>query len=75
MLSLKLNKRSCPVCNCKKYISFFSERSFKKIDSNGKIYNFSKIYVTCKNCLLVYTNPTVNTKTFDKIYRNSAEFL
>jgi SAM-dependent methyltransferase len=72
MLSLKLNKRNCPVCDSKKYIDFFSERSFKKIDSKGKIYNFSKIYVACKNCLLVYTNPTVNTKTFDKIYRNSA---
>ena len=72
MLSLKLNKRNCPVCNYKNYINFFSEKSYKKIDSNGKIYNFSKIYVACKNCLLVYTNPTVNTKTFDKIYRNSA---
>lgn len=68
---LKLYFRNCPVCNCKSYKKFFTKKNFKKIDSNNKIYLIDKFYVQCKNCNLVYTNPTVKSEVFDKIYEET----
>ena len=41
------------------------------MDSNGKIFTIDKKYCLCSNCNLVYTNPTVDPKKFDKLYTNS----
>ena len=41
------------------------------MDTDGKIFIIDKKYCLCKNCDLVYTNPTVDPKIFDKLYTNS----
>ena len=41
------------------------------MDSDGRIFIIDKKYCLCKNCDLVYTNPTVDPKIFDKLYTNS----
>lgn len=68
---LKLKKRLCPVCGSIKKIKILNIDKWKKIDSKGNIYLIDKRYCLCKTCDLVYTNPTVNPKIFDKLYENS----
>jgi len=68
---LKLKKRSCPVCNSNKKTKILNIYNWKKMDSNGKIFTIDKKYCLCSNCNLVYTNPTVDPKIFDKLYTNS----
>ena len=68
---LSLYYRNCPVCYSKNYTNFFTKKNFEKIDSNNNIYKIDKFYVKCKFCNLVYTNPTVKTSVFDKIYEES----
>ena len=68
---LKLNKRICPVCGSVKRTKILNIDNWKKIDSKGNIYLIDKRYCLCRSCDLVYTNPTVNPKVFDKLYENS----
>lgn len=69
--SLKLKKRNCPVCNSNKKTKILNIYNWKKMDSNGNIFTIDKKYCLCSNCNLVYTNPTVDPKIFDKLYTNS----
>ena len=69
--SLKLKKRNCPVCNSNKKTKILNIYNWKKMDSNGNIFTIDKKYCLCNNCNLVYTNPTVDPKIFDKLYTNS----
>ena len=68
---LKLKKRICPVCGSIKRTKILDIDNWKKIDSKGNIYLIDKRYCFCRSCNLVYTNPTVNPKIFDKLYENS----
>ena len=68
---LQLKKRNCPVCNSNKKIKILDIYNWKKIDSDGRVFIIDKKYCLCKNCDLVYTNPTVDPKIFDKLYTNS----
>jgi len=71
MIYLKLKKRSCPVCNSNQKKKILSVNRWMKMDAKGKIYILDKKYCICGNCDLIYTNPTVSPKTFDKLYQNS----
>lgn len=68
---LKLKKRICPVCGSVKKTKILDIDNWKKIDSKGNIYLIDKRYCLCRTCDLVYTNPTVNPKVFDRLYENS----
>ena len=68
---LKLFYRVCPICEKKEFSKFFMKKNFEKIDSKNNIYKIDKFYVKCNNCNLVYTNPTVKTSVFDKIYEET----
>lgn len=68
---LQLKKRNCPVCDSNKKIKILDIYNWKKMDTDGKIFIIDKKYCLCKNCDLVYTNPTVDPKIFDKLYTNS----
>ncbi len=70
-IRLKLKKRNCPVCNSNKKTKILNIYNWKKMDSNGNIFTIDKKYCLCSNCNLVYTNPTVDPKIFDKLYTNS----
>ena len=68
---LQLKKRACPVCSSKKKLNILNINNWKKMDNKGKVYAINKKYCICKKCDLVYTNPTVDPKIFDKLYENS----
>ena len=68
---LKLYKRDCPACNKNSYKHFYNYKNFRRMDAYGKIYIIDKFYVICKNCNLIYTNPTVDPAEFDKIYKKT----
>ena len=68
---LQLKKRKCPVCNSDKKTSVLNVNKWRKMDFSGKVYIIDKKYCICNVCSLVYTNPTVNPKIFDRLYENS----
>ena len=68
---LKLYKRTCPACDQNSFKYFYNYKNFRRMDGNGKIYVIDKYYVVCKNCNLIYTNPTVDPVEFDKIYKKT----
>ena len=71
IVKMKLKKRTCPSCESKNYVHFYKKKNFYRIDAKGKIYVRDNIYVYCKNCLLVYQNPHLEPKEFNKIYENT----
>jgi SAM-dependent methyltransferase len=71
IIKMKLKKRACPSCGSKKNEQFYKKKNFYRIDAKGKIYVRDNIYVSCKNCLLVYQNPHLDPKEFNKIYENT----
>ena len=71
IVKMKLKKRTCPSCGSKKNEQFYKKKNFYRIDAKGKIYVRDNIYVSCKNCLLVYQNPHLDPKEFNKIYENT----
>ena len=71
IIKMKLKKRVCPSCGSKKNEQFYKKKNFYRIDAKGKIYVRDNIYVSCKNCLLVYQNPHLDPKEFNKIYENT----
>ena len=68
---LKIKKRKCPVCGFGKSTKLYKENNWQKMDANGNIFIMDKRYCVCKRCDLVYTNPTVDSKVFDKLYSSS----
>jgi SAM-dependent methyltransferase len=71
IIKMKLKKRACPSCGSKKSEQFYKKKNFYRIDAKGKIYVRDNTYVSCKNCLLVYQNPHLDPKEFNKIYENT----
>ena len=71
IIKMKLKKRACPSCGSKKNEQFYKKKNFYRIDAKGKIYVRDNIYASCKNCLLVYQNPHLDPKEFNKIYENT----
>ena len=68
---LKLYYRNCPSCKSNYYKFFYQRKNFEKIDVKGKKYLIDKFYVICRNCNLIYTNPTVKPSVYDRIYENT----
>ena len=66
---IKTIKRNCPLCGNKQTKHIYSKKNYQEIDVDGKIYKFDQNYVRCKSCFLIYQNPFVPPKIFNKIYK------
>lgn len=71
IIKMKLKKRTCPSCGSKKNTQFYKKKNFYRIDAIGNIYVRDNVYVSCQECLLVYQNPHLDPKEFNKIYKNT----
>jgi hypothetical protein len=69
---LKIKKRNCPVCDSKKFINFYKNEKYSKIDARGNIFEYKHILVRCKYCNLIYSNPWLGYDNTNLIYKYSA---